>query len=88
MMRFFFLTSLVLCGSLTAAGPVHTNEEVDYPAMIKTQVEKRQDLGVIPGLPAGLAGFVPMIANMGVLPSVVKNINCNASSPLYTYCTN
>jgi hypothetical protein len=75
-MRVSSVISLVICGGLATAIPVHTNDETDYSSIIQKQMEKRQDLGVIPGLPAGLAGFVPMIANMGILPSVVKNINC------------
>jgi hypothetical protein len=82
------LVSLALCGSLTAASPVPTNDDVDYSAIIRKQIEKRQELGVIPGVPDGLAGFVPMTANMGFLPSIVKSINCDFSLSLDTYGTN
>jgi hypothetical protein len=55
--------TLALMG-LAAAGPIEHE-------MIKEQSRKRQT-GAIAGLPAGLAGMVPMIANSGMLPTIVK----------------
>jgi hypothetical protein len=72
----FNAATLLLFGGIAVAKPTPKEENVDYSAVIKKQMEKRQDLGVIPGLPPALASFVPMIANMGILPTVVKSINC------------
>jgi len=69
--------SALLFGQLAISGPIASN--VDYALIIKAQLEKRQDLGVVPGVPAGLSGFIPIIGNMGILPSVVKGLNSNGS---------
>ena len=34
---------------------------------------KRQDLGVVPGLPKAIQGLVPGLANLGMLPTIVKS---------------
>jgi hypothetical protein len=63
------LVSLAVLSSLVAAGPVEHER-------VKEQIRKRQ-IGAIAGLPDSLAALVPMLANSGMLPGIVKTlINC------------
>lgn len=68
--------SLALLGSLVAAGPVEHE-------MIKEQIRKRQT-GAVAGLPPALAAFVPMVANSGMLPTIVKNLINGTCRPLFS----
>jgi hypothetical protein len=77
---FISALSCLLLSSFTAAGPVPREQDIDYSVIIRKQIQKRQDIGAINGLPAGLAGLVPGIANMGLLPTIVKSMNSTNSS--------
>ena len=74
-MIFKSIVTLAVLSSFVAAGPVEHER-------VKEQIRKRQT-GAIPGLPDALAGFVPMIANSGMLPTIVKTfINCRSPNTM------
>ena len=77
-MKYFPIAYLALGCCLVAATPIIEKTTIDYSQVIREQIKKRQDMGAVPGLPPALAGLVPMMATMGILPGIVKSINCRS----------
>jgi hypothetical protein len=73
-----FLTVALLAINV-AGSPVVQNTAQDA-STFEHRFYKRQ-VGEVPGVPKALAGFVPVLAKMGMLPSILKGVNSTREFP-------
>jgi hypothetical protein len=67
------LLPVALLASAVAASPV-TQDSTEDVTSFEHRFYKRQ-VGEIPGVPKALAGLVPFVGKMGMLPGILKGIN-------------